>query len=95
MQTFEIEFRISKKGSAVTLATTTRLTHCDLVGVLGIGEGQVDHVFLLPSLVQARFNILPPVQHVRYRLLVSNRCGHVRPLCQLPVGGGGGGEDEG
>lgn len=67
------------------MATAPLLTHCDLVGVLGIREGQVDHVFLPPSLVQARFRILPPLQHVFHCLLISSCCGHVGHLCQLPV----------
>lgn len=62
------------------------LTHGDLIGVVGVGEGQVDHVILPERVVQARLCILPSSQHQSHSLLVSHRGGHVRLLRQLPVG---------
>lgn len=61
------------------------LTYSDLVGVLGVREGQVDHVFLSPRLVQAGFRVLPSLQHKLHCLLVSWCGGHMGHFCQLPL----------
>lgn len=62
------------------------LTHSDFIGVVGVGERQVDHVILPKCVVQTRVFVLPSLQHQRHSLLISCRGGHVRLLGQLPAG---------